>query len=123
MICRKREIEFKNLALQKYQKLKNKQLLRVSFGTCKYLWEESKTRASRSKLYAYFSSWKMYAREKALLKKYLRESKLDEQLAYTPTTTQRKRNKEPFKATPISMSISEFSKSDLSNTLNNNSPY
>ncbi|KAL4493071.1 hypothetical protein ABPG72_003156 [Tetrahymena utriculariae] len=43
----------------------------------------------RSYLYACFSSWKMFSKEKKLLKKYLSEAELDEQLAYTPQTTDR----------------------------------
>ncbi|KAL4441578.1 hypothetical protein ABPG74_021510 [Tetrahymena malaccensis] len=43
----------------------------------------------RSYLYACFSSWKMFSKEKKLLKKYLSEAQLDEQLAYTPQTTDR----------------------------------
>ena len=45
---------------------------------------------------------------------------MDEKLAYTPTTTQRKRNNDHFKTTGISISLSEFSKSGFNSTLGAN---
>jgi hypothetical protein len=67
-----------------------------------------------------FSSWKIYVREKILLKKYLKESNMDEDLAYSPTTTQRRRLFESTRAKEsvfTNSNISGFS-SELSKTFN-----
>lgn len=44
-----------------------------------------KNKSARSKLYTIFSSWKLYAKEQALLNKYLKESgNEEEEFAYAP---------------------------------------
>lgn len=94
------------------------------FRVLKNIYYENKTRSVRSKLYAVFTSWKMFAREKILLKKYLRESNLNEEFAYTPTATQRSRLRETIRAPLESISLSSQLSSSFSNTMKSiSSPY
>lgn len=62
----------------------------------------------------------MFAREKVLLKRYLKESNLNENLAYTPTTTVhalRSRSRDDVRAPLESISISPHRSNSLSNQL------
>jgi hypothetical protein len=59
------------------------------FKILKTNYYEERSSTLRYQLYAVFSAWKMHAREKALLKKYLRESNMPENLAYTPITEEK----------------------------------
>ncbi len=86
----------------------NKNLLASYFKSMKSFYKEQKNKAERSKLYSIFSSWKFYSKEKVLLKKYLRESNVNEEYAYTPSTN-RQRNGDNMRMTLSSMNMTNYS--------------
>jgi len=98
-----------------------KSLLLAHFKEWKDVYVEEKSKAMRSKLYSVFSSWKLYAKEKVLLKKYLKESNVDEEYAYTPSTN-RQRDNENLRMTVSSMNYTNYSglTSRISHPVNEN---
>jgi ABC-type nickel/cobalt efflux system permease component RcnA len=50
---------------------------------------ENREKAAKSLMYTTFIAWRMYTKEKHLLRMYLKESEADEHLAYTPDPTYR----------------------------------
>ena len=99
-----------------------KTLLAAHFNEWKDVYIEEKANATRSKLYSIFSSWKLYAKEKVLLKKYLKESNIDEEYAYTPSAN-RQRDNDNLRMTISSMNYTNYSgglSSRISHPLNDN---
>lgn len=110
-------------------KILHKQIVlkKICFKTLKSFYITEKAKSARSKLYSVFFSWKMYAREKILLKKYLKEGDFPEELAYSPNTTQRKRIFEITRPRDSHFSASHLSglSSEMNHTFNtgeNSSP-
>lgn len=98
--------------VHKFHEIKNRKIYSFFFRILKGHYYEQKTSAIRSQMYAIFSAWKMHAREKVLLKKYLKESNMDEQLAYTPGASDKLKatNTLQYKSSHMSAShISGFS--------------
>ena len=73
--------------VQDIDQLHNKRLLRNCFNILKGIHYDEKNKSARSKLFTIFSSWKLYAKEQALLNKYLRESGNEEEFTYAPITS------------------------------------
>jgi hypothetical protein len=67
----------------------SKRLSRKYYFRWKANIQDELIKRKRSRLFAIFSSWRMFAKQNALLKKYLREANVDEKLAYTPGSSVR----------------------------------
>jgi len=90
------------------QQSQRKRLMKEYFTVLNTHYQEEKNKANRSKLHSIFYSWKLFAKERSLLKKYLKESNIDEEYAYTPHAN-RKRNDEDLRMTVSSMHFSGLS--------------
>ena len=64
-------------------------LLTICFQNWRIEAKSKINRLNRAKLHSIFTGWKFVTREKKMLKKYLKESKLDEEYSITPLTTYR----------------------------------
>lgn len=106
------------------QSVRLKNLLVAHFNEWKDVYIEEKSKAARSKLYSMFSSWKLYAKEKVLLKKYLKECNIDEEYAYTPSAHRQKEG-DNLKMTVSSMNYSTYSglSSRVSHPVNDNNMF
>jgi len=90
------------------QQSQQNRLLKEYFTELNAHYKEEKNKATRSKLHSIFYSWKLFAKERSLLKKYLKESNINEEYAYTPHAN-RKRNDEDLRMTVSSMNFSGLS--------------
>ena len=109
--------------VEKFIRLRERKEKLFYFRLLKSNYYDGKTSALRYKLYAIFSAWKMYSREKVLLKKYLVESNMDERLAYTPLTDERggrSQNASKTKAPHLMSSQMSGLSSEFSQTINTN---
>jgi hypothetical protein len=104
--------------------MRSHKTLSFYFRVLKSHYYQEKTSTLRYQLYAIFSAWKMHAREKSLLKKYLKESNMPEMLAYTPitdskgTTNSKTSNLKGFSNTRMSGLSAEFGQTNLTGTHN-----